>query len=180
MNDDGLFSLLFREARMSDAILFFDEAEEMLERRMNELLIEIEKHHGIVIFATNASFKIDDAMRRRINHIQLFQEPGPALRKRIWEIHLPKSVRMDKDIDLELLAQRFEINGGLIKNAVFAGLAKAVSENKRGKPLIKLNHLMEGAREQLRNKLFMSKLEEPKIPQKGFESLVLPKKPWTY
>jgi SpoVK/Ycf46/Vps4 family AAA+-type ATPase len=174
-NGDAKLSVLFREARMHDAVLFFDEAEEMLSERMNDLLIEIEKHKGIVIFATNASFTIDDALRRRINHIHRFQDPGPALRKRIWQLHLPEAVRLDPDVDLDLLAKRFEINGGLIKNAVFSALAKAAGEYGENMKLT-MRHLSEGAVEQLGNKLFMSKLEEHVVPKLGLDSIVLPEK----
>ncbi|NOY74854.1 MAG: AAA family ATPase [Kiritimatiellaeota bacterium] len=170
----NVFSLLFREARMNDSILFFDESEAMLSERYNDLLIEIEKHEGIVIFASNASFKIDEAMRRRINHILHFQEPGPSLRKEIWLEHLPKNLKLHKDVDLNIISQRYEINGGMIKNAVFSALAKAVSEKSSSKPVIKMNHICDGAAEQLKNKLFMSKMEEQKIPQKGIDSVVLP------
>lgn len=171
-NDDAKLPVLFREARMHDAILFFDEAEEMLEERKNDLLIEIEKHKGIVIFATNATFTIDDALRRRINHIHHFQEPGASLRKRIWNLHLPKAVPLDGDVDLDLLAQRYEINGGLIKNAVFFALAKAAGEQSDTITL-SMRHLSEGASEQLGNKLFMSNLEEHVVPTQGLDSVVL-------
>lgn len=171
-----LFSMLFREARMNDAILFFDESEVLLQHRFGDLLIEIEKHEGIVIFATNANFKIDEGMRRRINLVVKFPEPGPALRKNIWQVHLPKSLSIDDSVDLNKIAQRFELNGGLIKNAIFSALSFAVNESSNGKLILKEKHLEDGAKEQLHNKLFMSKLEDQKIPEKGLDSLILPQK----
>jgi SpoVK/Ycf46/Vps4 family AAA+-type ATPase len=75
-----IFPVLFREARIHDAVLFFDESKALLTDRIHDLLIELEKHEGLVIFATNASFVIDEAIRRRINLIVNFQEPGPSLR----------------------------------------------------------------------------------------------------
>jgi len=168
-----LFSLVFREARMNEAVLFFDESEELLSNRINEMLLEIEKHEGIVIFATNASFRIDEAMRRRINLIVNFQEPGPALRKDIWSIHLPQKTIQVTDAELETIARTYELNGGLIKNAVFSALAKAVRRDTTGPPRISLEDLRHGAAEQLRNKLFMSDLEEAKVPHRGLESVVL-------
>lgn len=173
-SDEAIFSMLFREARMNEAILFFDEAEDLLSNRFNDLLQEIEKHKGIVIFATNASFRVDEALRRRINFIQHFQEPGPQLRKQIWHMHLPEKITLAEDVDLNHLALRYEINGGLIKNAVFSALAKAVGENNSENPVITMKHLSKGAEEQLRNKLFMSKLEKQKTPKKGFDDAVYP------
>jgi len=171
--EGNVFSVLFRESRINDAVLFFDEAEDILRNRINDLLIEIEKHEGIVIFATNASFKIDEAMRRRINLVLHFQNPGPALRKKIWEVHLPEKLKMHDNIDLEKISRKFEINGGLIKNAVFSSLSHAVNERDGGELVLKMEHLDKGAREQLSNKLYMSRMEEQKSPIHGFESLVL-------
>jgi SpoVK/Ycf46/Vps4 family AAA+-type ATPase len=170
----SLFGLLFREAKMNDAILFFDEAEMLLSERLNDLLIDIEKHTGIVIFATNASFTIDEAMRRRINHIQKFDEPGPQLRKLIWKNHLPTNINIDDDVDLNYLALRYEINGGLIKNAVFSAISWAVAESKGDNIVLKMKHLDKGASEQLHNKLFMSKLETDKVPVRGIDDAVYP------
>jgi len=171
-----LFSVLFREARMNNAILFFDESEEILQDRFNDLLIEIEKHEGIVIFATNATFLIDEAMRRRINLIVNLPSPGPLQRKEIWKIHLPKKITLAKDVDLNQIASRYEINGGLIKNAVFSALAQAVNKSKKSKLILKMKDLEYGAKEQLHNKLFMSNLEKLKVPITGLDRIVLPKK----
>lgn len=51
---------IFREAKIHDALLFFDECEAVFEDRelrgsshVNMLLTEIEKHDGIIVMATN-------------------------------------------------------------------------------------------------------------------------------
>ncbi len=173
MDDQQVFSVLFREARMNDAILFFDESEAILENRLNDLLIEIEKHEGIVIFATNAEFSIDDAMRRRINLIINLPDPGPGLRREIWKNHLPEKLNLDENVDLDQLAKRYELNGGLIKNAVFSALFQAVNENGTQKPAMKMEHLEYGARDQLQNKLFMSNMQRMRVPHTALEDIVL-------
>lgn len=172
----NIFQLFFREARINDAVLFFDEAEDLLSRRFNDLLIEIERHKGIIIFATNASFRIDEAMKRRINLILNFNDPGAYLRKKIWQVHLPEKIKLSKNVDLNTLSKRFELNGGLIKNAVFTALARAVNRSGSYNPTLKMEDLVYGAKEQIKNKLFMSKIENQKNPKKGFDSLVLPYK----
>ena len=55
-----LFFLTCREAKIHDALLFFDECEAIFEDRekhgsnhVNMLLTEVEKHEGIIIMATN-------------------------------------------------------------------------------------------------------------------------------
>lgn len=174
MDTSSLLSMIFREARINDAVLFFDESEVLLMNRLPDILLEIEKHEGIVIFATNASFKVDEAMRRRINLIVDFEEPGPSYRKRIWEIHLPKQINLASDVDLEFIAKKYELNGGLIKNAVFSSLAHSVNRNKDAELLLNMEDLEHGAKEQLQNKLFMSRMEVRRIPMRGLDSLVLP------
>ena len=58
----SLECLLCREAKIHDALLFFDECEAIFEDRekhgsnhVNMLLTEVEKHEGIIIMATNRS-----------------------------------------------------------------------------------------------------------------------------
>jgi SpoVK/Ycf46/Vps4 family AAA+-type ATPase len=174
--DRQLFSVLFREARMNNAILFFDEAEDLLEDRYNDLLIEIEKHEGIVVFATNATFEIDEAMRRRINLILNLPSPGPMIRKDIWKSHFPENIILAEDVDLEQIARRFELNGGLIKNAVFSSLAQAVNTSNAEPLKLKMSDIEYGAKEQLHNKLFMSNSEKHKVPAIDLDKIVLPQK----
>ena len=176
LEERQLFSVLFREARMDNAILFFDEAEGLLEDRYNDLLIEIEKHEGIVIFATNAKFIIDEAMRRRINLILNLPSPGPMIRKDIWKSHLPENIILAEDVDLEQIARRFELNGGLIKNAVFSSLTQALNTSNAEPLKLKMSDIEYGAKEQLHNKLFMSNFEKRKVPAIGLDKIVLPQK----
>ena len=58
---------LFREAHLSNAVLFFDECEAVFrsrdrggDRLLNTLLTEIERHEGIVFMATNRPHDIDE------------------------------------------------------------------------------------------------------------------------
>jgi SpoVK/Ycf46/Vps4 family AAA+-type ATPase len=83
---------LFRESKMSNTVLFFDECELIFksrnlgsERLLNSLLTEIERHEGIVFMATNRPYEIDEAMHRRINMVLEFALPDFSMRKRIWD-----------------------------------------------------------------------------------------------
>ena len=83
---------LFESAELSDAILFFDEADAVFGKRSEvrgshdrfanidtELLLErIEKHQGIVILATNRKSNIDDVFLRRVHHIVEFHGPDQS------------------------------------------------------------------------------------------------------
>lgn len=75
-------------------------------------------------------------------------------------------------MDLDEIARKYELNGGLIKNAVFSAIARAVNETNSSNPTIKMEHLIYGAEEQLYNKIFMSKLKRQIIPKKKIESLI--------
>lgn len=83
---------LFRESKMSNTVLFFDECEVIFksrnmgsERLLNALLTEIERHEGIVFMATNRPYEIDEAMHRRINMVLEYTPPDYAMRVRIWD-----------------------------------------------------------------------------------------------
>lgn len=96
---------LFREAKMSNAVLFFDECETIFrgrhvgaDRTLNSLLTEMERHCGIVFLATNRPHEIDEAMHRRITMVLEYQEPSVAMRRQIWDnllrgIQLPEAVQ---------------------------------------------------------------------------------------
>jgi hypothetical protein len=82
---------LFREAHMSNAVLFFDECEAVFrsrdkggDRLLNALLTEIERHEGIVFLATNRPHDIDEAMHRRITTVIPFGSPDHTMRLQIW------------------------------------------------------------------------------------------------
>lgn len=83
---------LFRESKMSNAVLFFDECEIVFKNRntgsdkiLNSLLTEIERHEGIVFLATNRPYDIDEAMHRRITIVLEYREPDHLMRKKIWD-----------------------------------------------------------------------------------------------
>mgnify|MGYP001071277556 CR=1 FL=1 len=146
---------LFREARLQNAVLFFDECEVLFgDRRagnvlMTMLLTEIERFEGVAILATNLPEDLDPALERRILVKIQFPEPDRQARHEIWRKHLPETAPVEASVDLELLADRFEMTGGYIKNAVLAAVASAVHDEGES-PVISQDHLEQAARDQLR------------------------------
>lgn len=135
---------VFREARQANAVLFFDEADAIASRRLtqftggyereanqviNILLKEIEEYEGVIIFATNLATNFDPAFERRIRTHIAFEEPGPDERERIWEVQLSRRTPLAADVDFRALAERFEMTGGDIKNAVLKGAQMAAGED---------------------------------------------------
>ena len=123
MKADDNFKFIFREAKINDAILFFDECEGIFESRkkgdhsVTLLLTEIERyilthfgfslnygivcrHDGLIILATNRPYDLDEAMHRRIMIAIEFCKPDHLLRKAIWESHMPEQMALGSDVDL--------------------------------------------------------------------------------
>ncbi|HXE56572.1 MAG TPA: AAA family ATPase [Gemmatimonadales bacterium] len=155
---------VFRLAAREDAVLLFDEADAIAARRfgavtrgyereanivVNVLLHELDRHPGVVIFATNLASNLDPAFERRIRTHILFELPDVDARERIWraQIHSGKTPLAD-DVDFRALAEKFERSGGDIKNAVLkaAQLATAEPGPDRGKR-IHQRHFEQGMRE---------------------------------
>lgn len=122
---------IFHEAALQQAILFFDEADEMFtDRSMNgimpTLLRELERLDGVCILATNRRQVLDEALDRRILYKLDFEIPTADQREEIWRRHLPEKAPVSADLDLRVLAEEFEFSGGYIKNAVVTAAARAI------------------------------------------------------
>ena len=148
------FPKLFRESRLRDAVLFFDECESIFGSRQNGntlmtlLLTEMERFEGIAIMATNLPAMLDEALDRRILVKVQFPEPDIEARTQIWKRHLPDSAPLGDDVDVQRLANRFDLTGGLIKNAVLGAIAESVQDQGDEHPLLTMAHLERAATDQ--------------------------------
>jgi SpoVK/Ycf46/Vps4 family AAA+-type ATPase len=130
-------SSIFNKAEDTNSLLFFDEADAVLSRRISNLsqaadhgvnsakstlLTLLEKFNGVTIFATNLFENYDEAFLRRILFNIEFTLPDDVMRIRLWKFHL--SQRVPKDISYERAAELSEsLSGGDIKNiAIKLGL----------------------------------------------------------
>ena len=134
----------FRAATDQKAVLFFDEADAIASRRsagvsmpyqreanitVNVLLRELEAFNGVVVFATNLAANFDPAFERRIRSHVRFEMPGVEERERIWQVQIhPHKTPLAGDVDFHALAERDEVSGGDIKNAVLKAAAAAAAE----------------------------------------------------
>ena len=175
--EDNL-SELFREARLQNAVVFFDECEGLLGRRttgnpqVSLILSAIEHFDGIIILSTNQPHLLDEALDRRVLFRVLFESPSAALRKRIWQVHLPETVPCSQDVDLDLLARQYDFSGGYIKNAVLVAINRALTRSERP-PVIHHEDLDIAARSQLRARL--SEFAEQHLTKLRLTDLILPK-----
>jgi len=147
---------IFHEAETSNAVLFFDEADAVIGKRTevsdshdryanietSYLLQRIEEYEGAVIMATNLRTNIDDAFTRRIRLMVDFPSPDVKSRMKIWRAHFPAEAPTSDEIDYEFLAERFQIEGGNIKNIVVNAAFLAAQNGGT----ISMDHLMHSAR----------------------------------
>lgn len=138
---DRFLPALFREAKIHNALLFFDECETLFADRargnmlMTLLLTELERFDGVAILATNLPQLLDDALDRRMLVKVRFGLPDRAARKAIWQQHLPATAPLADDVNVDALADRFEMAGGYIKNAVLLAVAEAAHVRTEQRPL---------------------------------------------
>ena len=100
---------------------------------VNVLLQELESFNGVVIFATNLAANFDPAFERRIRTHVLFEMPGVDEREQIWRVQMhPTLTPLADDVNFRELAEKYEVSGGDIRNAVLkAALAAAQRANAR-------------------------------------------------
>jgi SpoVK/Ycf46/Vps4 family AAA+-type ATPase len=136
----------FDEAKHSQAVLLFDEADALFAKRtdvkssndryanleVNYLLQRLEAFEGVVLLTTNNQTSIDDAFRRRLRFRIEFPAPDARERELLWQAMLPPEVPVAHDIDFADLAQRYEMTGGFIKNAVVRAAYLAAGEHAAG------------------------------------------------
>jgi ATP-dependent 26S proteasome regulatory subunit len=129
---------LFNFALENNAVLFIDEADSLLSKRLtnvtqgseqainsmrSQLLIQIEQFSGIVIFATNLAENYDGAFVTRIKSIH-FKKPNQDMRKALWKKMLLDTLPLDSQINAEQLSEIDDICGRDIKNAVVKAAIK--------------------------------------------------------
>jgi SpoVK/Ycf46/Vps4 family AAA+-type ATPase len=163
---------VFRLAREQRAVLFFDEADAIASRRssmvehafqregnlvINVLLQELESFRGVVIFATNLAANFDPAFERRIRTHVLFEMPGVDEREQIWRVQMhPTLTPLASDVDFRALAEKYEVSGGDIRNAVLkAAIAAAAEPGRDSSKAVHHQHLEDGIREVMTGKLAM-------------------------
>lgn len=143
-------SLIFREAKSSNAMLFFDEADALFGKRsevkdahdryanveISYLLQKMEEYEGIVILATNLRRNMDEAFTRRMHHIVEFPFPDAEHREKIWRNILPPAAPVAADLNFGFLARQFELAGGSIRNIALAAAFLAAEE----KTSIRMEH----------------------------------------
>lgn len=135
---------LFQAAEGTDAILFFDEADALFGQRSevsdahdryanletSYLLQRLENFDGLSVLATNLAQNMDQAFMRRFDHVIEFPAPGVEHRKALWERGRLGRAPIAAEVDLTMLAERFELTGAEIRNCWLGAAYRAAEKNE--------------------------------------------------
>lgn len=143
-------SSVFQQAEETKTLLFFDEADALLSKRIanlsqaadhgvnaakSTLLTLLDKFNGVIVFATNLFDNYDEAFLRRIIFNVEFPVPDEIMRTKLWEFHLFQKI--PRDLSYERAAEISDgLCGGDIKNItiklglkLLAGKATKIDES---------------------------------------------------
>ncbi len=148
-------SMIFREAKKCNVVLFFDECDTLFAKRSDDggsnqasnnnktalLLQEVEAYDGVSVLATNYKHNIDPAFFRRMKYIVEFQFPDPDTREMLWRTTIPKDTPIADDVDIRFLAEKFEFVGGNIKNCILNAAFLAAADPEAG-GLVHMKHYL--------------------------------------
>lgn len=134
---------VFEVAKETNSILFFDEADAILSKRVTNMtgatdvsvnqtrsvmLMLMNDYQDFIIFATNFIENFDPAFMRRISMHIKFELPDFECRKKLWNLYIPNI--MPNNIDTDEIAEKYEgLSGSDISNAVLMGAFKAARQH---------------------------------------------------
>jgi hypothetical protein len=154
---------VFDAAETGHVVLLFDEADALLGKRTadvknandrysnietNYILQRLEAFHGVAILTSNLESSIDPALSRRLSFELRFPFPDEEQRAEIWRRMMPAELPLADDIDYPLLANRFELAGGHIRNIVLRAAYLAASDGADG---LSMAHLLRAAEYEYRD-----------------------------
>ena len=132
----------FEVASATNSILFFDEADAILSKRVTNMtqagdvsvnqtrsvmLMLMNEYQDFIIFATNFIENFDPAFMRRISKHVKFELPDLACRKKLWKKYIPPE--MPNNVDFGVIAQSYVgLSGSDIATAVLNAAFKAARE----------------------------------------------------
>lgn len=135
---------VFEVAKETNSILFFDEADAILSKRVTNMtgavdvsvnqtrsvmLMIMNDYQDFIIFATNFIENFDPAFMRRISMHIKFDLPDFECRKKLWNLYIPDI--MPNNINIEEIAKKYEgLSGSDISNAILMGAFKAARQKE--------------------------------------------------
>ncbi|MFW6599994.1 ATP-binding protein [Propionibacteriaceae bacterium Y2011] len=134
---------IFDAARAAAAVLLFDEADALFGKRtevsdahdryanieVSYLLQRLDSYDGCVIMTTNLRRNIDQAFVRRLTATVEFPSPDEEQRLDLWHRNLPAAAPT-VGLDLDFMADRFAVTGGMIRNVAVAAAFLAAEQQQ--------------------------------------------------
>ncbi|MBR1397413.1 MAG: ATP-binding protein [Selenomonadaceae bacterium] len=133
----------FEAAKATNSILFFDEADAILSKRVTNMtsatdvsvnqtrsvmLMLMNEYQDFIIFATNFIENFDPAFMRRISMHVKFELPDADCRRQLWKMYIP--TELPNNINVDKLATMYSgISGSDIANAMLNSAFKAARQN---------------------------------------------------
>ena len=154
---------VFDAAETGHVVLLFDEADALMGKRTadikssndryanletNFILQRLEAFHGVAILTSNLESSIDPALSRRLSFELRFPFPDEDQRAQIWRRMLPDELPIEGEIDYPLLAARFELAGGHIRNIVLRAAYLAAGDRAGA---LSMAHLLRAAEYEYRD-----------------------------
>lgn len=150
---------VFAKAEHKNWILFFDEADALFGKRTSisdahdkyanqeiaYLLQRLEDYNGLVILSSNMRGNVDEAFGRRIQSIIHFPVPKYAERLHLWQQSYSTHTRFANDVDMELIAEKFELAGGSIINVAQYSSLMALNRNEN---IIRCTDIIDGIKKE--------------------------------
>lgn len=135
---------VFEAAIKYNAIIFFDEADAILSKRVDNmksatdvsvnqtrsvLLMLLNDYQDYIIFATNFIENIDSAFMRRIGTHIKFSLPDYNARKKLWNLYLPQEA--PTNIDIDYISSKYDnLSGSDISNITLKSAFKVARQEK--------------------------------------------------
>lgn len=133
---------IFDAAEDGQVILLFDEADSLFAKRtevrssndryanleVNYLLQRLDAFEGIAILTTNSGKSIDPAFKRRLSFRLSFPFPDEETRAELWRAHLPRELPRGGKLVFDVLARKYQLSGGYIRNACLRAAFLAAQE----------------------------------------------------
>ena len=129
----------FEAAKKSGSILFFDEADAILSKRVTNMtqavdvsvnqtrsvmLMLMNEYEDFIIFATNFIENFDPAFMRRISMHVKFELPDESCREKLWRMYIPPE--LPNNLDAAELAKKYDgLSGSDISTAMLNAAFKA-------------------------------------------------------
>lgn len=136
---------IFDKAQKQNAVLLFDEADAIFSKRseiesshdknanmgVSYLLQRMETYTGLLLLSTNFKGNLDSAFLRRFHSLIEFPMPDATIRKRLWKKAWPEEIKLDRQIDITLLAELHEFTPSQITNIAERSVLLSITKNEK-------------------------------------------------